>query len=101
MHREPFLDWAEPQPVNMNVRGTRDDEDHRRGHVGGTEHAGATGQVRHVIGIDRIPDIGIGRTRREERHADAGAAVLGHQDFVQSAQAELRRRIGRIAGKAE
>src|SRR5260221_8476676 len=61
------------------------------------QHGVALGESRPCIGVDRVPDRRVHRSRRDERRADAGTRQLGPQHLMHPAQAELA---GGVGGRA-
>src|SRR5438552_16101783 len=84
----------QPDLRDVDTRGPRDREQDGLGHVPRLEHRAALGESRPRIGVDRVPDRGVYRARRDDRCADASAAQLGPQHLVHAAQPKFARGVG-------
>src|SRR3954453_24079618 len=86
-------DRTETEPVHLHRGWPGSHEEDRVRHIRGPEHGGPGRKSGTVVGIERVPDSGIGRPRRDQGELHAAAAIFGDQRFVQAAQAVFARGI--------
>ena len=96
-----FVHRPETQPVDQHVSRAGRYEEDGFGYVSWTEHVRPGNESLTMIGIDRVPHRGVGRTGRHEREPYSASPVFRKQRLVQTSQPELAGGIRRILGKAD